>query len=70
MPSTQTQGSGIIDSFYDDDSGVIKENLTNTSYEFFQPGAKIEFTAKENVIFLKITTPSGKVIIRDIVKPN
>jgi hypothetical protein len=70
MPSQQEQKTGMIDSFYDDDSGQIKEAGSNSLYDFFNPGARLEFLAKENITFLKITTPSGKVIIRDIGKPN
>jgi len=69
MPSQQEQKTGTIDSFYDEDSGVIKESTTNVKYDFFQPGARVEFVQNDSISFLKITTPSGKIIIRDIGKP-
>ena len=61
--------SGEISEFYDDDTGVIAED-GGSDVDFHHPGAKIEFIVGDLVNFMKITTPRGKVIVRDIKKKN
>jgi hypothetical protein len=59
---------GIISELYDDDAGTVRENGTEVDYDFYHPGAKLEFIVGKGVTYLQITTPGGKVIIRDIKK--
>lgn len=66
MPATQERVNGILDSFYDADTGTVRQSSTDPNYDFYHPGAKVEFVLKGNVNYLKITTPNGKVIINDI----
>lgn len=70
MGSIQEQKTGNIDLFYDADSGVIKETNTGTPLDFFHPGAQVTFFQGDLVNFLKITTPSGKIIVREIIKSS
>ncbi|MBI2259656.1 MAG: hypothetical protein HYU67_12280 [Flavobacteriia bacterium] len=68
MPITETQREGKILDFYDEDTGLIREEGTGSDYEFFHPGAKVTFLKGDSVIFLTITTPSNKVIVKKIEK--
>ena len=70
MGSIQEQKSGSIDVFYDADSGVIKESNTNAPLDFFHPGAQVTFFQGDLVNFVKVTTPSGKIIVREITKSS
>ena len=69
MPATQEQKTGIIDVFYDGDTGSVKEDGTNLQREFYHPGAQVEFKVGDSVTYLIIVTPNGRVIVKDI-KPR
>lgn len=70
MGSIKEQKNGTIDSFYDADSGIIKESTTDSRFEFFHEGAQVSFVQGEQVSFLKVTTPTGKIIVQEIQKPT
>jgi hypothetical protein len=61
--------SGRIASYYDADSGVITEDGSGANLDFYQEGAQVVHPVPGPVVFLKVITPSGKVIIKDIKKP-
>ncbi len=60
------QKTGIVETIYDQDSGQIREDGTGTKYDYFEPGANVEIVRGDAVTFIKITTPSGQVIIKNI----
>ena len=66
MAATQERVNGAIDSFYDEDTGVVSQELVSGKYDFYHPGAQIDFVQNGKVNYLKVTTPGGKVIINDI----
>jgi hypothetical protein len=67
MPGSITEEkTGKVKSYYDSDSGIITEDGTGTNIDFYQEGAQVIIAVGGDVIFLKVTTPSGKIIIRDI----
>jgi hypothetical protein len=66
MPATQERVNGAIDSFYDEDTGAVSQETLPTKFDFYHPGANIEFSKGENVNYLKVTTPNGRVIVNDI----
>lgn len=70
MPATQEQKTGIIDVFYDADTGAIKEDGDGLLREFYHPGAQVDFKVGERVTYIIVITPSGKVIVKDIKKPS
>ena len=70
MAATQEQKTGVIDTFYDEDTGAIKENGDGILREFYHKGAKAQFVIGETVTYLIVITPNGKVIVKDIKKPN
>ena len=59
---------GKILEFYDEDTGIVKEEGTGMEYDFAHPGAKVLFIKDETVLFLTITTPSGRVIVKKLEK--
>lgn len=64
--STVENKSGKIFSYYDADSGVITEDGSGTKFDFYQEGAQVELPAPGGgVIYLKVTTPTGKIILKD-----
>ncbi len=69
MPATIEGKTGRIENFYDNASGVIREEGTNDLLDFYHPGASVEFVRGDSVIFLKVTTPSGNTIVRNIRRP-
>jgi hypothetical protein len=66
MSATQERVNGAIDSFYDEDTGAVSQDGQPTKHDFFHPGARVEFGQSALVNYLKITTPTGKVIVNDI----
>ncbi|GIV27035.1 MAG: hypothetical protein KatS3mg027_0849 [Bacteroidia bacterium] len=70
MPTTVEEKTGKIENFYDNDSGVIREDGTGELLDFYHPGASVEFVKGDSVIYLKVKTPSGNIIVRGIRKPN
>ena len=60
MSVIETQRTGKIVEFYDEGTGM--------EYDFAHPGAKVLFIRDETVLFLTITTPSGRVIVKKIEK--
>ncbi|MBC7694285.1 MAG: hypothetical protein H7141_02445 [Burkholderiales bacterium] len=69
MAVTREEKTGVIESFYDVDSGVIRENGTNATRDFFQPGAQTQFIQAENVVYILITLPNNRTIVQGIGKP-
>jgi hypothetical protein len=70
MSVTVTEKTGIISEFYDVDSGLIIEDETGKEFDFVRKGAQVNFLNNEKVIFVTITTPRGKEIVKEIVKNN
>lgn len=68
MPAQETQRNGTISEFYDEDTGRITEDGTGTDYDFVQHGAKVQMGVNEGVWFITVTTPSGNVIVKNVVK--
>lgn len=64
--SIQENKTGKIASYYDADSGLITEDGSGSNLDFYHPGAQVEHPVGGGVVFLKVTTPSGKVIVRDL----
>lgn len=70
MPSTIVENkTGITENVYDTDSGQVREDGTNQVYDYFEPGANVEIVKGDSVTFVKVTTPSGRIIVRDIKRP-
>ncbi len=68
MSVVETEREGIIAEFYDEDTGRIKEDVTGGDFEFARRGAQVDFTVNEKVFFITITTPSGKKIVKNVIK--
>jgi hypothetical protein len=67
MPGSITEEkTGKLKSFYDSDSGTITEDGTGANFDFYQEGLSVIVNVGGDIIFIKVTTPSGKIIIRDI----
>ena len=69
MAVTREEKTGVIETFYDVDSGVIRENGTNATRDFFHPGAQTQFIQSENVVYILITLPNNRTIVQGIGKP-
>jgi hypothetical protein len=69
MPVVRENKTGTISTFYDDDSGRVREDGSGDDREFFQPGAKREFVVGDAVNYLRITLPTGGVVVAEIKKP-
>ncbi|TNE55971.1 MAG: hypothetical protein EP338_01435 [Bacteroidetes bacterium] len=68
MSVVETERTGVITEFYDADAGMIREDGTGVDYEFVQHGAQVDFFNGEDVIFITITTPKGKIITKEVLK--
>ncbi len=68
MSVVETERTGILLDFYDEDTGIIKEDGTGSDFDFARPGAQREFIKNEKIIFITITTPSGRKIVKSIIK--
>jgi hypothetical protein len=67
---SQEEKSGIVANFYATDTGMITEDGTGTSRDFYQDGASVIFVVGDSVRYTLITLPSGKTIVAGIRKPN
>lgn len=70
MSVVETERTGKIKDFYDDETGVILEDNTGKEFDFVQPGAMVNFNRGDGVIFITITTPSGRVITKSVIRKN
>ncbi|MCE3294858.1 MAG: hypothetical protein K0R65_572 [Crocinitomicaceae bacterium] len=68
MSVVETEREGFIAEFYDEDTGRIKEDVTDGDFDFAKQGAHVEFLVNEKVRFVTITTPSGRKIVKQIIK--
>lgn len=68
MSVVETERTGILVDFYDEDTGIIKEDGTGSDFDFARPGAQVDFLKNDKVIFITITTPNGKKIVKNIIK--
>lgn len=50
--------------------GKISDNTTGDVIDFFGNGAQVIFKEGDVVSYIAIVTPNGKVIVKDIKKPN
>ena len=48
--------------------GVVIDRDTGGPSEFERPGADRDFVVGDDVVFITITTPKGKVIVKSIIK--
>ena len=63
--STIENKTGTIASYYDADSGVVTET-GGGNFDFYQEGAQVEHPVGKGVVYVKVTTPTGKVIVKDL----
>lgn len=72
MAVTREYKEGTIVEFFDADTGILNEKITGgrKDRDFFHPGAQIDFKKGEVIMFLKITLPNDKVIVKEIQKKN
>lgn len=63
---SQEEKTGVLDLFYDGDTGSIKEDGSNTPRDFYHPGAQTEFVIGDSVSYMILTLPNGRVIVKDI----
>ncbi|MES2589461.1 MAG: hypothetical protein V4622_10805 [Bacteroidota bacterium] len=70
MSVIETERTGKLVDFYDEDSGFILEDGTGKEFDFARPGAQFDFGRDERVVFITITTPKGKVIVKTVIKGN
>jgi hypothetical protein len=68
MSVIEQEKTGILTEFYDADSGIIVEDQTGKEYDFARLGAQVDFKLNDKVIFITITTPKGKEIVKQIVR--
>jgi hypothetical protein len=69
--STVEEKTGvIIELDADGDGGKIADGQTGALETFRKQGASVQFVLGDNVRYVKVTTPTGKVIIRDIRHSN
>lgn len=67
MPNEQK--TGVIDFMMDNDSGGIRENVSNDQRDFYQHGASVEFVVGDSVSYRLITPPNGRPpIVVDVKK--
>lgn len=70
MSVVETERTGIISEFYDEDTGSIIEDGTGKPFAFAQRGAQVDFIKGEGVFFITIQTPSGRLIVKNVGKKN
>ena len=68
MSVVETEREGTIAEFYDGDTGRIRETGTNSDFDFAYTGASVDFVITDQVRFITITTPSGKKIVKSVIK--
>ncbi len=61
--------TGTITAFYDGDTGSIKDSVENIDYDFAHPGAEVDFIIGRSYYYLRIATPKGKIIIKELGRP-
>lgn len=66
MAAIREDKSGTLADIYDSDSGRLTEAGTANKWEFFQPGATVDRKIGDGFVYVKVTTPTGKVIITEI----
>lgn len=68
MAVVETEREGFIAEFYDEETGRIKEDGTSVDFDFVHPRAQVDFLVDDRVLFITITTPSGKKIVKNVIK--
>lgn len=68
MAVIQEEKTGAIQTFYDVDSGMIVEDGTNATRDFYHPGVQTEYVIGDLVSYILMTLPNGRTITRDINK--
>lgn len=68
MSVIQEEKTGVVELFYDTETGSIKEDVSNTPREFYQQGAQVDFKVGDSVIYINIYLPNGRIITKDIRK--
>jgi hypothetical protein len=67
---SQEEKSGVIQSYYAEDTGIIREDGTGSSRDFYQQGASVMFVVGESVRYTLITLPTGRTIVAGIRRPE
>ena len=66
---TQEKSTGTIVEV-NSNGGKLIDDKTGETRDFFHPGAQIDFKKGEVIMFLKISLPNGKVIVKEVQKKN
>jgi hypothetical protein len=69
MSVNQQEKTGVIQQFYDSDTGVILENVSGATRDFYHPGAQVQFVQGDSVVYILISLPNGRTIVKDVAKP-
>lgn len=64
------QKTGVIQSFFDSETGSLLENGSGQLRDFYHPGAQVQFQIGETVSYILITFPNEKPpVVTQIKKP-
>jgi hypothetical protein len=66
MAVLQEEKTGVIESYYDGDTGVIRETGSNATRDFYQPGAQRLYMIGIGVTYLLLTLPNGRTITNEV----
>jgi hypothetical protein len=68
MAVVEKERIGVIQEFYDLDTGTVVETKNGKEFDFFIPKVQAMFKVSEEVIFITITTTRGRKIVKAILK--
>ena len=68
MAVVEKERIGVIQEFYDADTGTVVETGNAKEFDFSIVNIQSIFSEGEEVKFITITTPSGRKIVKSIMK--
>ncbi len=68
MAVVEKERTGVIQEFYDLDTGTVVQTSNGKEFDFYNVNVQLSFKVGEEVTFITITTPSGRKIVKAIMK--
>lgn len=66
----EEQSTAVLVEMYDQNHGKIRDIYTGEEMEFAHNGAQVDFIPGKEYTYVRIITPQGRVIVKQINKPS
>jgi hypothetical protein len=68
MAVIEKERFGKVLEFYDFETGLVSDEKSGKDFEFYNPDAQKFLKVGDAVVYVTVTPPSGKKIVKQVIK--